>query len=59
MRCILYIRRYAEGTFETFATERARDLIEIDPNLSLAALRIEMERVLHLAVCQFFVGDII
>lgn len=43
--------------YETFSTDMARELIKVDPNLSLAALRIEMERVLHLAVCHFFPDD--
>lgn len=31
--------------FETFKTQSARHLLDIDPNLSLAALRIEIERI--------------
>lgn len=34
------------GIFETFSTKNALNLIESDPNLSLAALRIEIEKVL-------------
>ena len=36
--------------FETFATSSARSLVAKDPNLALAALRIDMERVLSCAV---------
>jgi len=34
---------------ETFSAESAMDLVEQDPNLALAALRIEIERILRLA----------
>lgn len=34
---------------ETFSVEAAKNLVSQDPNLALAALRIEIERVLHLA----------
>lgn len=34
---------------ETFSAESAMNLVEQDPNLSLAALRIEIERILQLA----------
>ena len=37
------------GNIETFSAEAAMNLIEQDPNLALAALRIEIERILRLA----------
>lgn len=42
---------------ETFSTEMARQLLDVDPNLSMAALRIEMFRVFSLAV-SVMLGDI-
>ncbi|MCP4566635.1 MAG: DUF4145 domain-containing protein [FCB group bacterium] len=39
--------------FSTFSTESARQTLDIDPNLSLAALRIDIERILSHAVLSF------
>ncbi|HEY9833545.1 MAG TPA: DUF4145 domain-containing protein [Stenomitos sp.] len=41
-----------EVEFKTFTTETARQLLGSDPNLALAALRIEIERVLTAAVAK-------
>ncbi|MFA5148708.1 MAG: hypothetical protein WC491_06250 [Candidatus Omnitrophota bacterium] len=40
--------------FKTFSTASAKQLIKIDPSLALAALRIEIERVLSSAVKRIF-----
>jgi hypothetical protein len=40
---------------ETFSAESAMNLVEQDPNLALAALRIEIERILRLA-CQTLIN---
>ena len=37
-------------SFSTFSTDSARQVLDVDPNLSLAALRIEIERTLSHAV---------
>lgn len=42
------------GIFETFSTQNSLNLIDSDPNLSLAALRIEIERVLTKALNKLF-----
>lgn len=40
--------------FETFPTQNSLNLLDSDPNLSLAALRIEIEKVLEKATNRFF-----
>lgn len=37
------------GLFETFSAESAMNIVQQDPNLALAAVRIEIERILRLA----------
>ncbi|MGD0280250.1 MAG: DUF4145 domain-containing protein [Smithella sp.] len=39
----------APNDFEDFSTSVAREMLEVDPNLALAAIRIEIERVLSAA----------
>lgn len=46
-------REGPQREFEEFVTDVAREMLEVDPNLALAAIRIEIERVLASAIAVF------